>query len=77
MSRLPVLSGKALLKLLEKNGFRIVRQKGSHIFVERNDGAVSTAVPVHANEDLGKGILKSILRDLELGAEDLERFMQG
>ena len=49
----------------------MLRQKGSHVFVERADGAVGTAIPVHGNEDLGKGILRDILRDLELSVEDL------
>lgn len=30
-----------------------------------------TVIPVHGKEDLGKGILKSILNDLEMTVEDL------
>lgn len=69
MPRLPIISGKRLLALLKKNGYRMIRQKGSHIFVESQTG-LGTAIPLHGNEDLGKGILKSILRDLDLEIED-------
>jgi predicted RNA binding protein YcfA (HicA-like mRNA interferase family) len=71
MPKLPVLSGKQLLKLLQKNGFSVVRQKGSHVFVENKDGELTTVIPLHGNEDLGKGLLKAILNDLELPVEEL------
>lgn len=73
MTKLPVISGKKLLNLLKKNGYLMVRQKGSHVFVESLEEGRGTIIPVHGNEDLGKGILKSILRDLNLDAEDLLR----
>lgn len=75
MSGLPVLSGKKLLRVLLKNGFIALRKKGSHVFIESTDGLHGTVVPVHANEDLGTGLLKSILNDLNLNADDLKRMM--
>jgi len=71
MPKLPILSGKQLLKLLQKNGFVSVRQKGSHVFVEDKDGELTTVIPLHGNEDLGKGLLKAILNDLELSVDAL------
>ncbi len=75
MSKLPIISGKRLLKTLLKNGFTQLRQKGSHVFIESENGKVGTVIPVHANEDLGKGLLKSILNDLELTVEDLIKML--
>lgn len=75
MPKLPVLSGRKLLKILVAHGYRMVRQKGSHVFVENADGSLSTVIPVHSNEDLGKGILKSILNDFELSMEDILRMI--
>ena len=49
----------------------MVRQKGSHVFVTDVGGKKTTIIPVHANEDLGKGLLKSILADLEISMEEL------
>lgn len=74
--KLPILSGRKLLRVLRRNGFCAVRQKGSHVFVESADGLRVTVIPIHAGEDLGKGILKSILNDLELEVEDLHRMLQ-
>jgi predicted RNA binding protein YcfA (HicA-like mRNA interferase family) len=70
MTRLPRLKGKELVGLLEKLGFEIVRTRGSHFFLRHADGRVTT-VPVHSGETLGSGLLRSILRDVELSADDL------
>ena len=75
MGSLPVLSGKKLLRILLKGGYVALRKKGSHVFVESTDGK-GTVVPVHGNEDLGKGLLKSILNDLDLSVDDLRRMIK-
>jgi len=72
MSRLPRLKGKELIRILEKLGFEIVRSRGSHFFLRHPDGRVTT-VPVHSGEVLGPGLLRSILRDVELTVDDLLR----
>lgn len=72
MTRLPRLKGKELVRLLEKRGFQIVRTRGSHLFLRHADGRVTT-MPVHAGETLGPGLLRSILRDVELSMDDLVR----
>jgi predicted RNA binding protein YcfA (HicA-like mRNA interferase family) len=70
MTRLPRLKGKELVRLLERLGFEIVRARGSHFFLRHADGRVTT-VPVHSGETLGPGLLRSILRDVELSVDDL------
>jgi predicted RNA binding protein YcfA (HicA-like mRNA interferase family) len=72
MTRLPRLKGKELVRLLEKLGFEIVRTRGSHLFLRHADGRVTT-VPVHAGETIGPGLLRSILRDVELSADEIVR----
>ncbi len=72
MTRLPRLKGKELVRLLEKLGFEMVRTRGSHLFLRHADGRVTT-VPVHAGETVGPGLLRSILRDVELSVDDLLR----
>ena len=76
MTKLPVISGKRLLRILLKYGFLALRKKGSHVFVESSDGIRGTVIPIHGNEDLGTGLLKSILNDLELSADELMDMMR-
>ena len=72
MTRLPRLRGKELVRLLEKLDFEILRTRGSHWFLRHADGRTTT-VPVHAGETIGPGLFRSILRDVELSADDLLR----
>jgi predicted RNA binding protein YcfA (HicA-like mRNA interferase family) len=71
MSRLPILSGKKVIKALEQIGFEVVRQKGSHVRLKHEDGRVVT-VPVHAGQDISRGLLRKILRDAELTPQKLK-----
>ena len=70
MSSFPALSGKDLIKVLKKFGFKIIRTKGSHNFLQHSDGRC-TAVPVHANETIGTGLLFKILKDCKIDKRNL------
>jgi predicted RNA binding protein YcfA (HicA-like mRNA interferase family) len=59
------VKARELRQLLKRHACLEVRQKGSHIRIECGHGACATTVPVHAGEDLGKGLLAQIERDLE------------
>ena len=70
---LPVIRGKDLVTFLETLGFTAIRQRGSHIRMKSDDGRF-TSVPVHAGEDIPKGLLRKIIReDLEMTLEDFAR----
>ncbi|WP_373530589.1 type II toxin-antitoxin system HicA family toxin [Nostoc sp.] len=69
MPKLSVLTGKTVIKSLEKIGFQEVRQKGSHVQMEHEDGRLVT-IPVHAGKTIGKGLLRKILRDAELTRQE-------
>jgi predicted RNA binding protein YcfA (HicA-like mRNA interferase family) len=69
MIRLPSVTGKQVIKALGKAGFEIFRQKGSHVYLKHPDGR-ATVVPVHKGESIGKGLLRTILKDTELGKDE-------
>ena len=72
MTRLPRLKGKEIVRILERLGFEVVRTRGSHVFLKHSDGRVTT-VPVHSGETIGPGLLRSILRDIEMS---LDQFLE-
>ena len=74
MSSFPSVTGKDLIKALNKYGFKVIRIKGSHHFLRHKDGRRSV-VPVHKNETIGKGLLAQILRDCEISREELRTFL--
>lgn len=71
MTKLITISGKEMCKLLEKLGFEKIYGRGSHVRFKHSDGR-RTVVPVHANEDLGKGLLREILNQIKLSKEEYE-----
>ncbi len=73
MAKLPVLSGAELVRLLLRAGFQEVRQKGSHVSLQKENHR--TVVPLH--NELAKGTLVGILKQCGLTREDLQRFIEG
>jgi predicted RNA binding protein YcfA (HicA-like mRNA interferase family) len=71
--KLPRITGKEMVRFLEGQGFALVRVRGSHHFFDR-DGT-HTTVPVHGNNTLKVGTLRSILRDIELSVTEFERLL--
>lgn len=70
MAKLPSITGEELIVALQKIGFCVVRQKGSHIRMKHEDNRV-VSIPVHARKTVGKGLLLKILRDADLTKEEL------
>ena len=68
--RLPTIPAAKLLKVLRAHGFRIVCQSGSHVVLRHSDGRRVT-VPVHRSRDLGRGLLRRIMKDAKLTREDV------
>ncbi len=56
---LPPISGKDLVRLLEKMGFLVIRINGSHHRMKHSDSRITT-IPVHKNDPLPKGLLRKI-----------------
>ena len=75
MTKLVIISSAKMAKILEKLGFKMIRQKGSHAFFRHTDGR-ATVIPTHKGEDLGKGIIKSILNDVEISLEEYDKLRQ-
>lgn len=74
MSRLPRLKGREVIRALESAGFLVERVRGSHFRLKHSDGRV-TSVPVHAGEIIGPGLLRSILRDVDISVEDFLKLL--
>jgi predicted RNA binding protein YcfA (HicA-like mRNA interferase family) len=74
MSKLRRVTGKQLLKALQRAGFEVVRIKGSHHLLRHPDGR-TTVVPVHAGEVIGPGLLNQILKDAELDRDSFSELL--
>ncbi len=75
MSKLPSISAKEAIKVFEKLGYQIIRQKGSHIRMchEINKNKRPLTIPNH--KIIGRGLLRKLLRDTRLTVEDLLKLL--
>ena len=69
MSKLPVLSGQELCKILAKVGYRIDHQTGSHIIL-RNENPPHRRLTVPMHREIAKGTLRAIIRQAGLNRSE-------
>lgn len=73
--KLPVVSGEQTVKALAKVGFVAVRQRGSHVRLEKEtpEGVIKITVPLHPT--LKRGTLRMILKEANLNVEEFVKLL--
>jgi predicted RNA binding protein YcfA (HicA-like mRNA interferase family) len=75
MTKLPSVSGERVVRALKRAGFIQLRQKGSHVSLEKRLGekVFRTVVPLH--DTVAKGTLSDILKQSGLTVEEFLEFL--
>jgi hypothetical protein len=68
MSNFSSIKAKEFIKVIEKLGFYLDRQKGSHAIYKDSDGK-RVVVPIHAGKDLKPGTLMGMIQDIGIDKE--------
>ncbi|HOM25121.1 MAG TPA: type II toxin-antitoxin system HicA family toxin [Thermosynergistes sp.] len=74
MGKLPVLKAREIVAALQKVGFEVDHVTGSH-YILRHPDARRVVVPYHGNRDIKQAVLKSILKQAGLTAEEFRNFL--
>ena len=69
MPKLPVVSGKEVVKALTKAGYRVDHQSGSHIIL-RHEEAPHRRLSVPNHKEIAKGTLRAIINDAGLTVDE-------
>ena len=72
MPKLPIISGREIIKIAQKIGFETIRQHGSHVIL-RNTQHVRLTIPLH--DSLKPGTLLQILKTLQITKKELEKLV--
>lgn len=72
--KLPKITAKEIMAVLEKEGFISARQSGSHKIYKNSQGKRAT-VPFHGSKILHPKLLKSILKDADISVERLHELL--
>ena len=76
-AHLPVVSGKEAIAALEKLGYRVVRQKGSHVRMRHTDAPARKPLTVPLHRELRPGLLRAVLRDAAITPAEFSRLVRG
>lgn len=75
MAKLPLLSAREIIKIINKLDFKFIRQEGSHMFFEHSDGRTAV-IPNHPGQDIGRGLLGKIIKyDLQISRKKFEKLL--
>jgi len=69
MPKLPVVSGAQAVKVFERAGWRVDRQRGSHVVLLKSAHVASLSVPQH--RELARGTLRALIRAAGMTVEEL------
>jgi len=72
MAKPPVLSGAEVVKCFQRAGWRIDRQRGSHVILIKTGHIASLSVPQH--KEVAPGTLRSLLRAAGMTVEQFSAF---
>ncbi|MBL7131427.1 MAG: type II toxin-antitoxin system HicA family toxin [Candidatus Omnitrophica bacterium] len=72
MGKLRILSGRDICKILAKHGFSEIRQRGSHIVMQKQTSKGTTTVPIPNHKEIRIGTLQSIIRQSGLPRSEFE-----
>ncbi len=72
--RLPMFKARDIVQVLRKLGFYKVRQKGAQMCFKHSHGSF-TLIPSHGGEDIGRGLLRQILKEIKLNPDEFIRYL--
>ena len=67
MASLPLLSGRDVVKAFARDGWQMVRQRGSHMILVKAGHMATLSVPDH--REVARGTLRSLIRSSNLTVE--------
>lgn len=72
MSRLPTISGSEAVRALQRLGYEVDRQRGSHIIL-RHTAPPHRRLVVPNHQSIAKGTLRTLIREAGLTVEEFRR----
>jgi len=76
VSKIPIVSGKQVIKVFKKIGYQVVRQRGSHIRMNHTLDETKRPITIPNHKVIAKGLLARLLRDTELSLEEFVRLLR-
>ena len=75
MPKIPPINSTRLIKILEQESFKVVRQKGSHVILI-NEEKTRIVVPVHLGKEIKPALLRAILKEAEINRDKFLKLLK-
>lgn len=76
-AKLPVVSGQAAVRVFERLGYEVVRQRGSHIRLRHPTDPAKRPLTVPNHQTLKPGLLRRLIRDAQIEVDEFQRLLAG
>lgn len=77
MSRLGSYNGTQVIKAFQKAGWKITRQKGSHVILEKEGKEATLSIPIHKGKNIKRGTLRNLIKDAGMSVDEFLKYMTG
>jgi len=75
LPRIRPLAPQKIIKILERAGFKVIRQKGSHVIMIDERGT-RIVIPVHPGKDVKPGLIRAVIKEAGLSREEFFRLLE-
>jgi predicted RNA binding protein YcfA (HicA-like mRNA interferase family) len=75
LPKITPINSQKLIRILQKTGFKIVRQKGSHLILI-DDRKTRIVIPVHPGKDIKPGLIRAIIKEAGLSRDDFFKLLK-
>ncbi len=75
MPKISPINADKLIRVLEREGYRVTRQKGSHIIM-MNAKKNKIVIPMHPGKEIKIGLLRAILKEAGIGREEFQKLLK-
>ena len=75
MPKISPIDSNRLIKILQRQGFKVIRQKGSHVILI-NGEKTRIVIPMHPGKDLKPGLTRAILREAGINREKFLKLLK-
>ena len=70
MSRLGSYRGEEVVRVFQRAGWKITRQRSSHVILEKEGYEATLSVPVHKGKNVKRGTLRDLIKDAKMSVDE-------
>ena len=75
MKRLGIYTGEQVVKAFIRAGWKITRQRGSHVILEKEGYEATLSVPVHKGKNVKRGTLRDLIKDANMTIDEFVEYI--